>query len=282
MHTSLDNTPDDGDFARYVDSLSQRLLPDKLGVLSPGEQSRSGGLASDAVNDRASYAELSAINAVRNAPKPMVQPANKLIAPNSVEKIVGDVFKKRNAEARLTRIEKLDAIKNSQRKEPFSQPRDAWEARWQPVFELVNQHRWLIIATVFALTATLDLLSTVLAQEYGFTIAKHTILFDLFDMDSTELITAAAVSGGLCGFLLWKLYALAEAASLEHADSPAIFWSLLAALALVEFALSSSSDLGFGALFWVALAFGGISGGLWRIVRGLHRAGMLFTNDTLK
>lgn len=298
MHKPLDNTPADGDFARYVETLSQRLMPAKFNVLSPGEQARGGDLMNSEANDLSTYDQLSATNtsamasskassiASMNAPlrvsKLPLQNTNTAALPSPVKQVVADVFKKRNAEARLSTVDKLNAIKNSQRAEPFTEPRDKWEARWQPLFELVNQNRWLIIGTVFVVAITLDLLSTVLAQSFGVTLSTHTVLFDLFDMDSTELIAGAVVSGGLSGYLLWRLYALAQTASNEHADSPALFWSLLGGLALLEFILSRSSNYGFSLLFWVALAFGGISGGLWRLVRGLHRAGMLFTNETLK
>jgi hypothetical protein len=303
MQKPLDNTPADGDFARYVETLSQRLMPAKLNVLSPGEQARGGDLMNSEANDLSTYDQLSATNTSANAssrassiasmntpvrastfsaPKPLLQNINAATLSNPVKQVVADVFKKRNAEARLSTVDKLNAIKNSQRNEPFTEPRDKWEARWQPLFELVNQNRWLIIGAVFVVAITLDLLSTVFAQSFGVTLSTHTVLFDLFDMDSTELTAGAVISGGLSGYLLWRLYMLAQKASAQHEDSPALFWSLLVALALIEFVLSRSNSFGFSLLFWLALAFGGISGGLWRIVRGLHRAGMLFTNETLK
>jgi hypothetical protein len=296
MHKPLDNTPADGDFARYVETLSHRLMPAKLNLLSPGEQARGGDLMNDQAKDVSTYDQLSATNtsanassrassiASMNAPlrvnKPMLQSTAAL--PSPVKQVVADVFKKRNAEARQSTVDKLNAIKNSQRTEPFTEPRDKWEARWQPLFELVNQNRWLIIGAVFVVAITLDLLSTVFAQSFGATLSTHTVLFDLFDMDSTELTAGAVISGGLSGYLLWRLYMLAQKASAQHEDSPALFWSLLVALALIEFVLSRSNSFGLGLLFWLALAFGGISGGLWRIARGLHRAGLLFTNETLK
>jgi hypothetical protein len=300
MQKTLDNTPADGDFARYVETLSHRLMPAKLNVLSPGEQARGGDLMNSGASDVSTYDQLSATNtsaaasskassiASMNAPLRVVKPAPQSTRvltealPSPVQQVVADVFKKRNAEARLTAVEKLDAMKNSQRTEPFTEPRDAWEARWQPLFELVNQNRWLIIGAVFVVAITLDLLSTVFSQSFGVTLSTHTVLFDLFDMDSTELTAGAVISGGLSGYLLWRLYMLAQHASAQHEDSPTLFWGLLVALALIEFALTRSNSFGFSLLLWLALAFGGISGGLWRIARGLHRAGLLFTNETLK
>jgi hypothetical protein len=296
MHKPLDNTPTDGDFARYVETLSQRLMPAKFNVLSPGEQARGGDLMNSEASVVSTYDQLSATNtsamasskassiASMNAPLRVIKPVLQSTAalPSPVKQVVADVFKKRNAQARLSTVDKLNAIKNSQRTEPFTEPRDKWEARWQPLFELVNQNRWLIIGTVFVMAVTLDLLSTVLAQSFGVTLSTHTVLFDLFDMDSTELIAGAVVSGGLSGYLLWRLYALAQTASNEHADSPALFWSLLGGLALLEFILSRSSNYGFSLLFWVALAFGGISGGLWRLVRGVRRTALQLSGETLK
>jgi hypothetical protein len=298
MHKPLDNTPADGDFARYVETLSHRLMPAKLNLLSPGEQARGGDLMNSEASTVSTYDQLSATNtsanassrassiASMNAPlhaaKPALQSASTAALTSPVKQVVADVFKKRNAEARQSTVDKLNAIKNSQRSEPFTEPLDKWEARWQPLFELVNQNRWLIIGAVFVVAITLDLLSTVFAQSFGVTLSTHTVLFDLFDMDSTELTAGAVISGGLSGYLLWRLYILAQKASAQHEDSPALFWGLLVALALIEFVLSRSNSFGLGLLFWLALAFGGISGGLWRIARGLHRAGMLFTNETLK
>jgi hypothetical protein len=256
MQPHLDQTPPDGDFVAYIESLSSQVKPLPPVVLPAATAAPSRPHAAAAAS----------------------QSLTKDLTP-ALQDIVAEVFKRRNAETRQTAVDKLDEIKRERaQKEPFTEPRDAWEARWQPVFQLVNQHRWLLIAIVFFAYAALSISKLVLLPLLG--IGEATATYEMFgteDLDEPLMWAFLISSAVLLAVLLLRLYHFTRQASEQHEAAPELFWFVIAALALFEWFMSSSSDVG-SLLFWVSLVLGSISGALWRVVRGVRRGVLLMSN----
>jgi hypothetical protein len=237
MQTHLDHTPPDGDFVAYIESLSSHVKPP-----TPASPSN-----------------------------PHVQDLSP-----SVQDIVNEVFKRRPTASTQSAVDKLDEIQRErQGSDPFTEPQDAWEARWQPVFQLVNAHRWLLLALVFFAYTLISISKRLLLPLLGLADAGDSYeLFGMDDLDAPLMGLFFIISAAVFGYLMFRLNRLARQASLQHAASPQLFWIVLAALAMFEWMMSSSSHIG-SVFFWLSLVLGTVNGALWRVVRGLRRGYLL-------
>jgi hypothetical protein len=151
----------------------------------------------------------------------------------------------------------------------WAAPRDEWEARWQPVFKLVNDQRWSIAGGMIGFgIAALALVIALgqLTDPYGTVLPRLLRVFDIDSIDTEVLLLIAIGAGALSYFAIARTYRALRAVG-EKTFSPKAFWAVVAILVAAEVIFAFSRDSVGSFFFWIIIAYGGLTGGLWRIIR---------------
>jgi hypothetical protein len=154
----------------------------------------------------------------------------------------------------------------------WAAPRDEWEARWQPVFKLVNEQRWSIAGGMigFGIAALALLLALGQLADPGGTVLPRILRrFDIDSIDTEVLLLIAIGAGALSYFAVARTYRALRTAG-ETTFSPNAFWAVVSALVAAEVIFAFSRDSAGSFFFWIIIAYGGLTGGLWRIIRWLR------------
>jgi hypothetical protein len=181
---------------------------------------------------------------------------------------------KESVKAQIDPLKKKDKKKDKSKDEdePWTAPHDEWEARWQPVFKLVNEQRWTIAGGMIGFGIAAIALIAILQQMFDPSTQLPRVL-RIFDLDtvSTQILLLIMIAAGALSFLaLTRTYRALRMAG-EQSLSPRIFWAVVGALVALEVMFSFSRDSIGSLVFWIIIAYGGLTGGLWRVVRWLRR-----------
>jgi hypothetical protein len=162
--------------------------------------------------------------------------------------------------------------KDKEDDDAWAAPRDEWEARWQPVFKLVNEQRWSIAGGMigFGIAAVALLLALGQLADPGGTVLPRILRrFDIDSIDTEVLLLIAIGAGALSYFAVARTYRALRTAG-ETTFSPNAFWAVVLALVAAEVIFAFSRDSIGSFFFWIIIAYGGLTGGLWRIIRWLR------------
>lgn len=235
---ALDNTPAHGDFARYVDDL-----------LSVHEQKKPGQ-SLPTLHAQMPKAKATSTTTTTPAARPALAP-----------KAEGNFPAKADNKA---------AAKNSATDDD-DEKLDAWEAKWQPVFMFIRNNLGLLIGLGFAWYAMVALLRELLAFAFEMPQISSDNWFLRFVPDSYEFIVPLVIVSTIAFvILLSKVVQRFKAMLLTHTAYQTPVWLVLIGLAALEFFIAKSGKVS-GLLLLFFMAYGGASGGLWKVVRIIRR-----------